>query len=814
MFFSFFKRSKTRNIDKNEKQCSNEKQTLPDAGAVECVARKKEKFSKGTSTNDAIEKQSLVQQQPLRSSELEKTNHCANTLVSALHLNLSPSFVNDTTCHNNTREIHLQHGAQSQSVSPQPQYYYNNLRKQNDLCKVVEVNVYNNNSNKGDDDRQKNDNISGKGSIETTSADDSFDARTLDGARLSEPVSKFSPKLFTWQGKRGDKSSVSNFFNDFIMGKGRQRHRGARSNPVQVQPQQNQKQQQQAQKNAKNSNKQTPAHGSGVNDVSKNNYCNNGRNLPQNSTTLPEKRKNQGDKNNKSTETLNNVVRDDLRKNTQQEHQRGVVKNNTGGNVTQSEDSKNLAACSGKCSPDVNGDVVVELNLTTKENFHEETQVNASSFIHSLPLNEQGGGASSGSHVSSLLLLREDSNEFAPPEKKSKICETLTVNQSDNGEHEEAEKNLRENRQQLNSENCETDEMGQPNSKNGVNNNINESSANFNSTTSDVGNVVAVAAEAAKTNHQETMGTDDTIGGGQTQRATSPCGSNIIKSVRFNDENLCSYADDIFYEANDSATGLESATSLENLTDLPNYFNNSNSDDDDKLNFNSDKENIQKVPLVKGEDDDDDDDDEIPSTYEEAQSISVLVTDDEFFENIVQPLVTNNVQTEINNQENHEENLNPRDSAFNDDENYTNEEDNLKISHDITPKNNNNETSIYNNPPTKSTNEQEISDENYYQNLKLINENDPKHQVNDKNESDTYFTENCENIHSFNNHDDKNDEENNNTVDTILNNNKNLYMEDTISLPDIVESSHQNGIPVLVDEMKIDEKSDKMGNEM
>lgn len=735
MFFSFFKRSKTRKDDKNEKQCSNEKQILPDAGAVECVSRKKEKIPKGITSTNVAEKHSKSGVQAQRES-----NHCANSLVSALHLNLSPSPPN--------------HGAQSVSQQQQqPQYYNNNFRKRNDLCEVGEVNSNNNNSNKGDDDRQKNDNNISKGSsTEITSIDDSYDARTLDGARLSEPISKFSPKLFALRGKRGENkdSTSGNFFNDFIMGKGRQRHRGgARSNPIQnTQPQPKQ------QKNAKTTpNKQTPqqAHGSGTSDAKKNNG-NNGRNLPQNTSTT-EKRKNQGDKNEKSTEIVSNiVVRDDV-------EERDVVKNNTGNVViTETKDSVS------ECAPDVSDDVT-----PSRENFPDkETPISASSFIHSLPVNEQGGNS-----CHSALFVREDSNEFAPPEKKSKTC----VNQSDNGE------NLRENHQKSDSE---TDEMGQPNSKNGVNNN-NESSANFNSSTSEV----VAPEEEPKTNLQqqiETMGTDEIIRGGQAQRATSPCGSNITKTVRFNDENLCSYADDIFYEANESAPG--STTSLDHLTEepLPTYFNNSNCDD---VNLNSDK--VQKVPLVKCEDDDfdiipnDDDDDEIPSTYEEAQSISVLVTDNEFFENIVQLPQNNNVQTEINNQkeeENNDENTNSHDSAFNDDENNSNDEENLKI--DTTPA-----KSIYNNPQPPSEKSQE-------------NDHEPKTEsMTDKN-----LTENCENIHSFIETPEQND-------DTVLHhNNKNLgFMEDTISLPDIVESSHHNGIPAA-DALKIDEKTDKMGNEM
>uniref|UniRef100_A0A336LC37 CSON006565 protein n=1 Tax=Culicoides sonorensis TaxID=179676 RepID=A0A336LC37_CULSO len=765
MFFNFFKRSKTRNSSKNEKECANEKQTLPDSGNVDS-ARKKFSFPKGTHTNN---QNCGSTDKHLALSQLEKTNHCANSLVGALHLNQIPvptsscsssyseSIDDDTTKNKNiNREIHYD---KIPSVSPQQekkqQYLNDNYldRKQNDLTSnVVEVNVYkkNNNNNSSKGDRQKNDSNS---KISTNA--DSYDATTLDGARLNEPVSKFSPKLFAFREKRGDKSqnnsSGTSFFNDLIMGKGRQRNRH------QQKPQAQQQQQ-------KNKQSQVQAHGSGVNGPKKNN--NNVKNLPQNTPTNIEKcNKNQGDT------KINVSKRENLPQEQQNNNQRGVVKNN----IVHENDVNH--GCVSECSPN-------DVNTTTlKENSDQETShndENASPFIH-LPSNEQQGAATK------LNLSRENSNEFTPPEKKTKLSETV------NGELCEenivAIENLRENHQ----ENCgekQTDEMGQPNSKNGVNNN--ESNANYNSTTSDV-TIETVSNNNNNSNHiqenlnQDEMGTDETIGGVQEQREISPSGSNITKTVRFNDENLCSYADDIFYEANDNSN-LQSYISLENLSQLPNdELNNSNSDRDI-----SDNNKNNKVPLVQCEDDefdlindnDDDDDDEIPSTYEEAQSISILVKDDEFCENIVQP-PTNNLT-----KENHENEINEKNnfnSAFNDDHDHdkNNEENLIKITQK------NNETSIYAINSLENTENQLSNDENQ---IKIETEE-----------------KNCENIHSFENTSDESEE---NSLNTNLNNNKNLYMEDTISLPDIIESSHHTGINGLGDELKIDEKPDKIAHEM
>lgn len=711
MFFNFFKRSKTRNSNNNK----NEKQTLPDTTdtSTDDVARKPEKIPKGEK-NAVNEKHSQPLQPSSSLSHVEKINHCAHSLVSALHLNPLVSHNDNDTCENIGENNHR----------AQAQYYYNNLRKQNNL--VGEVNVYNNNNNKGDQHRQTSDNNS----------EDSNERTSDDDARLR--ISKFSPKLFTLRGVKEERdkntSGTSSFFNDLIMGKGRQRHRGAR--PAQLPKPQVQGGGQ------KNATKKQQTHGSRVNNNNNNNDVGKNKNLPQNSTTtMPEKCENQGDKKN-NVETLNN------RDTQHHSSERGVVvvKNNTQSNNV----SENLK----RDSPDVSHDD------TRNENFPQETETNASSFIHALPLNEQGG-----SNVSNVLR----DNDFAPPEKKTKICEKSEMNYRDS-EHENHQKIC------TNSNNCEIDEMGQPNSKNGVNNNINESNANFNSSTS-VSNVSPIEAEeeenTEKTNQDTVvMGTDETIGGGHAQRAVSPCGSNITKTVRFNDENLCSYADDIFYEAN---------TSIENL---PNYFNNSNCDQDENNTKKFIKSDIsEKVPLVKCDVDDfdknsennNDDDDETPSTYEEAQSISVFVKDVEYFENIVQqPLVENNgVQTQINNQENNHETENL--SAFNEDESHT----------DITSKEN---TSIYNNdhPP--------LNEE--------INQN---FQIQDE-KSNSMTDTNCAEIHSFNNYyDDQNDK----NSEILINNNKNLYMEETISLPDIVESSHQ-----IRDESKLEEKPDKMGNEM
>ncbi|XP_063699978.1 repetitive organellar protein-like isoform X2 [Culicoides brevitarsis] len=479
------------------------------------------------------------------------------------------------------------------------------------------------------------------------------------------------------------------------MGKGRNRHRGPRSNPVQTPPPKKN-----APKNKQTSHGTPTAAAAVAAETKKNNK--NDENSPQkfNSTTLPEKRKTQGD----------NQQREKCKE--KQEQVRDVVKNN------------NVASES-----DVNGDVAAEKHsspTTTTEN-------GASSFIHTEPLNEQEGN----DVASNLLFSRENSNEFAPPEKKSKTCDTTaTIHQPSDTNDEEAVENLGENRQEISSENCETDEMGQPNSKNGPNSSNglpkNDSSASLDA-----------AAATSSSQLDIKMGSDDSTS--PTERATSPG----VKSVRFNDENLCSYADDIFYEANE--TSLGSTTSLDTL---PNNLDNSKSD-----------ENVQKVPLEDAEDFDliEEDDDDITSTYEEAQSISVLVTNDEFYENIVQsPSSKNNVQ--INN---HEENS--HDSAFNDDDDVDvddcekNNVENLE------------KTSIYNN--------------NNAENDKINEEDQVKKSTDNKNFS--------ENIHSLNENDEKV---------------KNLYMEDTISLPDIVESSNHplNGI---AEDEKTDEKRDLVNQE-